>query len=85
MQTAEDTVSIASSHTHVGGKSCTRGLDIFSLPSQEQLAVDKMEKTEDWEYSPNNPRNWSASRKWTATALVSILPLGPLILPVQFL
>ena len=71
MPTAGDSGSVTSSRTHVGGKS--RGVELNISP-QEQLAVpdDKIEETDDWERSPNNPRNWSPLKKWTATAIVSI-------------
>ena len=74
MPTALDSGSIASSHTHVGGKSRTRDFNIPHLLGQEQLAVpdDKIEEADDWEHSPNNPRSWSPLKKWTVTALVSI-------------
>jgi len=67
MPVADDTVSIASSKTR-------RELDVPPLPAQEQLAVPdgKIEDTDDWEHNPSNPRNWSSSKKWTATSLVSI-------------
>jgi hypothetical protein len=75
MPVAGDTVSIASSRTHVSGhKTRTRELDILPLPGQEQLAVpdEKIEDPDDWEHDPNNPRNWSSLKKWTATSLVGI-------------
>ncbi|KAF8558851.1 MFS general substrate transporter [Imleria badia] len=78
MPVADDSISIASSHTHVGGhKTCARQLDIQPVPGQEQPVVcdDKVEDTDEWEYNPNNPRNWSPLRKWMPTFLVSLYTL----------
>lgn len=83
MPVADDTVSIASSRTHVSGhKTRTRELDIPPPSGQEQFAVpdSKTEDTDDWERNPNNPRNWSSLKKWTATSLVGICLSLPCIL-----
>ncbi|KAH0840060.1 major facilitator superfamily domain-containing protein [Lanmaoa asiatica] len=69
MSVADDTVSIASSHTQVGGKP-TRDLDIPPIPGLP-IPTDKVEDADDWEVSLDNPRNWSSLKKWTATFLVS--------------
>jgi hypothetical protein len=43
--------------------------------SQEEDA-ESLEKDldKDWESDPANPRNWSAGKKWTATAIVCVYP-----------
>ena len=65
MSNAEKTVSVTSSRTDVGARTRAREPDTSPLPSQELVASD------DWEHSPNNPRNWSPLQKWTPTVLVS--------------
>ncbi|KAG9317591.1 major facilitator superfamily domain-containing protein [Chiua virens] len=81
MSIAED-VSVASTNTHVGGKSRTCELDGSPHPEKEQPAVsdNKIEPTDGWKDSLDNPRNWSPLKKWTATSLVSfytfVTPLG---------
>lgn len=59
---ADDTVSANSSHT----------VPNSGVGPQDQLPIPdtKAEDTDDWDHSPNNPRNWSPLKKWTATALV---------------
>ncbi|KAL4081769.1 major facilitator superfamily domain-containing protein [Scleroderma yunnanense] len=80
-----ETVSSASSITHT--EDPIRVLDTENTVT-EQSADKKIEEKvresdlEDapWEHDPSNPRNWSAMRKWTATALASlytfVAPLG---------
>ena len=74
MSTVEDATSITSSHTHVGGKSRPRELDVSRLAGPDQAAVpdEKIQETDDWEHSLSNPRNWPPLKKWTATSLVGI-------------
>ncbi|KAN0097326.1 Major facilitator superfamily domain containing protein [Tylopilus felleus] len=75
MPVADDTISIASSHTHVGAhKTRANETSIPPFPSQEKpvVADDKIEGKDVWEHSPDNPRNWPSLKKWTATSLVSL-------------
>lgn len=82
LQTPPETVSVTTSFTHVADNGRTNGL--LSTPpvggeGESAIPDDKIEdkiedKEDDWEHDPINPRNWSSSKKWTATALVSVQP-----------
>lgn len=82
--TVYETVSLATSITHI-----TDPMRVLDDPANSvtEQHVDKEDKVQQrglgdmtWEHDPINPRNWSAARKWVATALVSlytfVAPLG---------
>ncbi|KAF8450381.1 major facilitator superfamily domain-containing protein [Boletus edulis BED1] len=75
MPVADDTLSIASSPTHVNGHKTLK--DGLAHPGQEQPTVsdEKVEDKDMWEHNPHNPRNWSPLKKWIATSLVSFYTL----------
>jgi len=69
-----ETVSLATSVTHI-----TDPMRVLDDPTNSvtEQHVDKEDKVQQrglgdmpWEHDPINPRNWSAARKWVATALV---------------
>lgn len=77
--TFTQTNSIASSLTHV--QSNEKSLVTPELPSfhaghgESALPDDKLEEAienteEDWENDPENARNWSLTKKWTAVFIV---------------
>ncbi|KAH7924032.1 MFS general substrate transporter [Leucogyrophana mollusca] len=75
-----DNVSATTSSTHVSDHEGTATAATASLPrggeGESAIPEDKIEdkiedKEDDWEHDPINPRNWSTTKKWTATILVS--------------
>jgi hypothetical protein len=59
--------SLASSVTH---KDKTEKHAKLDLPEEKlEVALEKL-KEDDWENDPDNARNWSSAKKWTATAIV---------------
>ncbi|KAF8800563.1 multidrug resistance protein 4 [Phlegmacium glaucopus] len=63
--------SLASCATHVS--------EGYSHPKEKEVtaASEKSDIEDDWENDPDNARNWSAKKKWTATAIVSFYTLVP--------
>jgi len=72
------TQSIESSLTHVSitekaqqPQHFAEGHGESALPEDKITeAIENLE--DDWENDPDNPRNWSPSRKWTAVSVVRL-------------
>ncbi|KAF8637929.1 hypothetical protein AX17_002550 [Amanita inopinata Kibby_2008] len=53
--------------------SAAPGLDESELKMEEgNEKVEKIEAEDDWEHDPDNARNWSFKKKWTAVAIISM-------------
>lgn len=83
--TSQAVASMASSLTHVHNSdgqlpepvySPGHGDSAFSEDKVEE-AVENLE--EDWENDPDNARNWSFRRKWTAVGIVRFVNPGHLL------
>jgi hypothetical protein len=64
------TVSLTPSHQHD-----LNDLHLPQIMRSEGHSTEVEEKTRDqeydWEHDPANPRNWSPTKKWTSTTIVS--------------
>ncbi|OJA12250.1 hypothetical protein AZE42_04087 [Rhizopogon vesiculosus] len=80
-----ETISLATSHTHVLAHDDTNDLHAPQLPNREGPSANPDHKSEDkikdkdvddddddWEHDSVNPRNWCPTKKWIATTLVSM-------------
>jgi len=63
----ETGVSVASSHTQVHEKVAQATAD----HAVSHIAKDDLE--DDWAMDPENARNWSFGKKWTAVSIVRLL------------